>query len=211
MSLSPDIVDAIRDEVRSQFVGLGSLFVVGQPQAPSLASPTGFGLVETQFSEGAPVALNAAGLYRAILPADVANNQSTLGNAQSMGAPMMIPVGIGQSWIVRWLLFIGTAAGTAGGIDFTPQTPAFTDAKASLFGPSTGLTVFSSSIVVPNGALSQTVVRYDGSTFDSPVIIEATFRNFTVAGNIDLRFGPSTNLENYIVRKDSSVVAYRVA
>ncbi len=175
---------------------LGSLLTVGQPAPVGLATPTGFGLLETDFTSGAPIATLKSGFVPQVVGADVGNSTITLASTG-----LVQPVNAGEAWELFAELYIGSAAAATGGLNVELVTPAASIARVGLFGPfSTGSTFFQQ--VIGRNVLSTSFCNFDASAGDQKLTISASFV-FTGPGTIDIQFRAGTATNNYIVRAGS--------
>lgn len=197
-AFTPEQQRYIDDAIEARFNdSYGSLFSVGQPPTTALATPTGFGLVEIESTEAAPVAFNASSFLRGTFTPDVSNATQVLA---STGIP--IPVVAGRTYRFYYSLWMGSAAGSVGGV---------------IFQFSGGIGKLTSVIKAPLGAgtwnmfpkrgaqlSTQNVCNFDMSAVDGYVEIIANVQA-NATGNIDLLFACNSAANTLIVRDYSFV------
>jgi hypothetical protein len=192
---------AIQNEVKSELEAFGALYT--QQPTSSPATSASFGLVLGEFTHGTPRAVDAADIYGAVLAADISE---AAGAFKSAG--LGVPVLAGQSWLVRYSLVIGSAAGSTNGI-----------VLAHAAGPGGTGTVGIIAIGAGVNMLMQSAALYasltgnfhnDYSASNSFGDVTATLIAAAAPGTFDLQFKRTAGGETYTVRAGSSVFARRI-
>ena len=158
-----------------------------------------------------PIPVNPFGVLGSILTksqlqADVANSGS--GTVTPLG--LSVPVQAGDSWSFHWDLWVGSNAGVAGGCRIFFILPATTVARICVLG--CGANQGAMSIQTPQpGASAGPLVTFDASAsnLEGKLYIDIA-AVFSAGGTVDIDFRPNTNGQNYICRRPSSLIAYKM-
>lgn len=178
--------------------------VVGSGLISSATAPLAYNSTTGVLSLTGGVGMTGAASHRATDINTTANAFTTAG--------LTVAVNSGDSWTVRWCLWVATGAGVSTGINFKIAAPTNGAARATVFAQLATMTSFEAVNVNGTTALTLTgpFCTADYSATDAYVVVEATFDAFTASGTVDLQFeSAGIASQNVIIRRDSSVVAFK--
>lgn len=204
--------DAIREIVQGEIRNIGSLFTVAQPSPIGLATPTGFGLVETEYSEGAPVVANAASYQRKATAADIPNNSA---------GPSFISLGLGIAlkagnyYEFELQLFVSNTGAVGGGINVKFVPLGGMTLAAGSYGQRGTNATGAADAKSSNTNLSATPSLPAVCLFDTSgggcteVHIIGGVLPATADGTLDVQFQNAIALQNWIVKSGSYFRTWR--
>ena len=149
--------------------------------------------------------LGGIGSTRLQLAADVSNNAS--GTQVLLGLSQTVQAG--ENWLFHWDLWVGSAGGVAGGITLRFVIPATNAVRCSVIA-NTSANVLTVQTPITSGVPGP-FVAFDASNaqVEGRVLVDISAQ-FSAGGLVDLDFRPNTNGQNYICRRPSSLIAWRV-
>lgn len=166
-------------------------------------APSGFGSVIPQ-----PVPRS---ILTGMFHAQLANDTSfTLG----VGTPVLdFHADAGETWLARYLLWVGSNAGVAAGIRITWALPdTNTVVRWQLLGQTSASPVTPLNGIGINGtSVGNPLINFDASAIDGYIQLDCTYFRIGASGIVSMRPFTISGAETYIIRQGSSVVAQRVA
>jgi hypothetical protein len=193
---------AIQSEVKSELEAFGALYTQQPTSSPATAAS--FGLVLGEFTHVVPRYVDGLDIYGAVLAADISE---AAGAFKSVG--LAVPVAAGQSWLIKYSLIIGSAAGSTNGISLIHAGGPGGSGSVGIIAIGAGVNMLMQSAAL-YVALSGNF-HNDYSASNSFGDVTATVLAATAPGSIDLQFKRTVGGETYVVRAGSSVLARRIA
>lgn len=152
---------------------------------------------------------STGGPTTAVRTSDVSNTLSGSANAVSTG--LTVAVTTGESWAVRWVLYLKRNAGPAGASTLWLATiPSASKNALSVFAPTTAfsaLTFATVNLVGTPALLASTIVNFDPGVQGAQVVVEMLVRNATSSATLDLKFGPVSGGDTVTIADGSHVIA----
>ena len=140
--------------------------------------------------------------------ARLTSDTTTAGGAY-VTAGLPVSVNSGDSWSIRWVLWLGTSAAASGGIGLQITQPGASAQRGLAFGVKAGGTFASVVSSASTLALDTSFANADFSGGDAWCVVDASFDTFSSSGSVDLQFKNDGAGETAKIKRTSAVLAYR--